>query len=341
MTSLSSFRCASSLMKCFIITVLTLSIVPIAWAQRRYTVTDLTLPGGQSSVGHSINAFGQVTGCSDSARHPGQNHAFLYVNHRIFDLGTLSGETQSCGAAINNFGRIVGSSGSAVFLYHAGRMTAINALAGASPNAMNTFGQIAGADGEFGFLYSGGILTTLKGLPGDILSVAYGINDWGQVVGMSHTSTSGHFTDYKGFIYSHGKTVALGTLPNGAQSIPMAINNFGQITGSADTGPVHTPFHAFLYSGGKMNDLGTLPGGITSQGMALNHRGQIVGGAGTPSGYSHAFIYQNGRMVDLNTLIPPNSGWTLYVAYGINDAGQITGFGNFHGQNRGFLLTPR
>ena len=41
-------------------------------------------------------------------------------------------------------------------------------------------------------------------------------------------------------------------------------------------------------------------------------------------------------MVDLNTLIPPDSGWVLYEATGINDAGQIVGSGD----QGYFLLTP-
>jgi hypothetical protein len=39
---------------------------------------------------------------------------------------------------------------------------------------------------------------------------------------------------------------------------------------------------------------------------------------------------------DLNTLLPVGSGWTLAVANGINDSGQIVGNGN----NGAFLLTP-
>jgi probable HAF family extracellular repeat protein len=47
-------------------------------------------------------------------------------------------------------------------------------------------------------------------------------------------------------------------------------------------------------------------------------------------------------MLDLNKLIPPNSGWELDVANGINDAGEIVGYGTRNGTNlRAFLLTPQ
>jgi len=45
-------------------------------------------------------------------------------------------------------------------------------------------------------------------------------------------------------------------------------------------------------------------------------------------------------MQDLNNLIDPNLGWTLTNAVGINDNGQICGYGQYGGQQEAFLLTP-
>ncbi len=45
-------------------------------------------------------------------------------------------------------------------------------------------------------------------------------------------------------------------------------------------------------------------------------------------------------MYDLNALISPSSGWTLSDGYGINDLGQITGFGRINGGVHAFLATP-
>jgi hypothetical protein len=46
-------------------------------------------------------------------------------------------------------------------------------------------------------------------------------------------------------------------------------------------------------------------------------------------------------MQDLNALIPPNSAWTLEVASGINDRGEIVGWGDHGGvENAGFILRP-
>ena len=55
----------------------------------------------------------------------------------------------------------------------------------------------------------------------------------------------------------------------------------------------------------------------------------------------HAFVYEGGSMTDLNSLIPAGSGWVLRSATGVNDAGEIVGYGTYQGQLSGFLLTPR
>ena len=43
---------------------------------------------------------------------------------------------------------------------------------------------------------------------------------------------------------------------------------------------------------------------------------------------------------NLNALIPAGSGWQLQFATGINDKGQIVGFGQIPGTMHGFLLNP-
>jgi probable HAF family extracellular repeat protein len=85
-------------------------------------------------------------------------------------------------------------------------------------------------------------------------------------------------------------------------------------------------------------DLGTL-GGPVSAGRAINSHGVVVGEADTAGGERHAIIYDT-AMRDLNLLIPPGTGWVLNRAFGINDAGMITGWGTINGQERAYLLTP-
>jgi len=72
-----------------------------------------------------------------------------------------------------------------------------------------------------------------------------------------------------------------------------------------------------------------------SSGAAISFFGEVVGTSG-----SRAFLWTPyAGMLDLNTLIPPDSGWTLSSATGINLSGQIVGNGTINGQQHAFLLT--
>ena len=122
-------------------------------------------------------------------------------------------------------------------------------------------------------------------------------------------------------------------------SIAYAINDQNQIAGQAYTRG-NRAAHAFRLSGGQMVDLGSL-GGSSSWGLAINNSGTVVGFATTRRNDYHAFVSINGgRMQDLNKLIASHTGWVLAEANGINDAGQIAGYGTIHGQTHAFLLTP-
>ena len=228
------------------------------------------------------------------------------------------------------------------FLYSGGSMKDLGTPGGMGSYAsgINDSGQVVGTEGGQAFLYNKGSVQNL-GTFGGAKSDACGINSNGQVVGDAWTS-GGY--DHA-FLYSGGSIQDLGTLPSGTDSSAAAINNLGQIVGTADTGGGYG--HAFLYSGGSMQDLGTLLAGRQSEALGINNSGQVVGYAyagedvyGDP--ISHAFLYNgSGPIEDLNSLIIATSGWTLEEATGINDSGQICGYGiDPSGNTDAFLLTP-
>ncbi len=302
-------------------------------AVAHWTVTDLGTLGGTFSAGSGINNAGQVVGTSFT---PGDDseHAFLFSNGTMTDLGTLPGGSYSHGISVNAAGQVTGYAGTAggtanrAFLYSNGTMTDLGALGGSlsAGYGINAAGQVTGSAYTSGnaaaraFLYSGGAMISLGTLGGSN-SYGYGINDAGQVTGYS--DTVGNATPHA-FLYSSGAMTDLGTL-GGSSSYGTAINSAGQVTGYSAT--INGGSDAFLYGNGKLTDLGTL-GGTGSYGYAINSAGLVAGTSNTVgNGSPHAFLYGNGAMRDLNGFNGiAGSGLTLTDARGINDVGQITGF---------------
>src|SRR5262249_25532480 len=95
---------------------------------------------------------------------------------------------------------------------------------------------------------------------------------------------------------------------------------------------------AFIWQGGVMTDLGALTGDLSSRAADINDRGQVVGRSANQLGQGRAFLWEGGVMTDLNTLLPPDSGWVLQYAFGINNNGQVTGLGDYQGEMRAYLL---
>ena len=79
---------------------------------------------------------------------------------------------------------------------------------------------------------------------------------------------------------------------------------------------------------------------VNEQGVAV---GVICLSIECNPGDQRALLWIEGSVYDLNTLIPPGSGWTLFTAEAINDAGEIVCVGAVDGlvSPRGFRLTPK
>jgi uncharacterized membrane protein len=87
-------------------------------------------------------------------------------------------------------------------------------------------------------------------------------------------------------------------------------------------------------------DFGT-QGGPASGALGINANGPVAGSASTTgNAATHAVPDQADATSDLNTLLNPLSGWTLSVADGVNDQGQIAGYGNIGAQTEGYLVRP-
>jgi probable HAF family extracellular repeat protein len=123
------------------------------------------------------------------------------------------------------------------------------------------------------------------------------------------------------------------------------------VGGSEASGAAHT----FLWtSAAAMQDLGSVDadlGSLPGSGMgAINNNGQVVGmscvndalcNTSNPELMTRAYLWQNGKMMDLNSLVVGGHPLYLLLAFQINDAGEIAGFGvTSTGDLHAFLATP-
>src|SRR3954471_23163634 len=108
-----------------------------------YSITDLGTLGGPTSAANAINDLGQVAGAADLTNaSPRWQHAFLYTNGIMTDLGVLGEYVNGLGTfsmsmalGINNLGQIVGKSYTTAgryhaFLYDQGQMNDLGVLPG-------------------------------------------------------------------------------------------------------------------------------------------------------------------------------------------------------------------
>lgn len=285
------------------------------------------------SRGFGIDGSGQVVGDSTFFDKAGSsNHAALFSNGSVRDLGTLrGGGLFSRANGINASGQVVGFT-SETFDGDYGRAFMVNTSArlGLSTRMVD--------------------LGTLGGQ----YAQAWGINDSGFVTGNSQTKSD--FGATHAFTW-HTKTgmLDLGTLA-GDFSYGTAINANNHVVGYSTIDKENDRVHAFLHYGEKMQDmldLGSLGGASIqsdrSYALGVNVHDQVVGYSYLPSNWDFAapqqvaFVYSNGLMVNLNDLIGDAvKDYRLDSATAINDNGQIVAIAFVHSAAayRAVLLTP-
>jgi len=312
--------------------------------------------GGPNSAGGVVNDRGQVEGVAETSNLDPNNEnfcdyftgldclPFLWQDGVMTALPLLGGNN-GVANEVNSRGEIVG----------AAENRTRDADCPSGPRVNGTGPQVL--DFEAVIWEPKGRIRKLHPLLGDTVSMAFWINDKGQAVGFSGTcantvippvSAGPHAVLWErdGSVHdlgSLGGTVDPSIL--GVGNAALSINNRGEVVGASPLASNNIN-HAYLWTRKTgMQDIGTLPGDDTSVGLGINNSGDVVGTsiAGTvATGSPRAFLWRKGAMNDLNDLISDSPLYLLF-ATGINDAGDIAGFGVQigGGEVHGFLASPR
>ena len=246
-------------------------------------------------------------------------HATRWKHGVLTDLGALRGLNSSTAGAINDRGWSVGFSQNGLF----------DPLIGV-PVTTATF-------------WKRDVIHDI-GTLGGVWSLATGITNEGQVVGMATIDdTPDTFGPLIGapwpspthpFTWNQGKMTDLGTLGGPDALIAAGCVNQGLPVGSSftsstpDSSTGFPPVAPFVWIKGAMKNLGTL-GGRFGLAICGNNRGQVIGASslaehpfacftGEPG--CHPFLWERGVLKDLGTLGGDNG-----IPIWINDAGEVVG----------------
>jgi probable HAF family extracellular repeat protein len=283
------------------------------------TITDLgALSGGVSSAASWISSDGMIAGWSEngSIDHsfpvPGipVTHAVLWKDSAITDLKTLKHGHQSVALAVNNRGQVVGA--------------ADNGKADSNAMSSDIYGWVTQTRA---FLWQDDVMQDV-GTLGGTDAVALLINDQGQIVGASYTSSApsaycganfGASLTTGAFLYENGEMKNIGSF-GGTCTFPTDLNDQGEIVGIS-TLPGDKYQHAFLWNG-SLKDLHNNIGGHNAAAIGINDGGNAVGFASLSGDqYVHAALWKQGTMIDLGTV----DGDPCSNAYSLNANDQVVG----------------
>jgi len=193
------------------------------------------------------------------------------------------------------------------------------------PTAVNIHGQVVGytrTNPYRAFLWSeSGGLQLLGAYGTDPASIAYGINDIGQIVGESFPQP---YNLGRAFLWSSTEGMQdLGTL-GGSGASAHSINNSGAVAGTSRL-PNSDHLEPFIWTKSEgMRWLGSLGGqGDYNVARELNNSNEVTGTSSAADGSNHAFVWnEKTGMLDIGKLSPIDAS---SYGMGINDLGQVVG----------------
>ena len=198
-------------------------------------------------------------------------------------------------------------------------------------------GGCDGGDAMHGYLFRNSSNSALQiDAPGALATLAGGINQSGQIVGMGCNTTTcslGYPPDAHGFLLSQiGGSFTIIDYPGALGTAATAINDAGDIVGNyvtcqdtdSDSEFLRLPctfvqLHGFLLSGGTFINIDP-PGSIGTYVGGINNSGEVVGTYGEAVFKGHGFLFKSGVYTIVDVPGASSTGIT-----GVNDEGEIVG----------------
>jgi probable HAF family extracellular repeat protein len=228
------------------------------------------------------------------------------LRYTVADIGTLGG-TFGEANAVNNKGWVVGDA------------------------------NLPGDTVRHAFLWRKGLIKDLMTLGGPN-SIAFSLNERGEVTGYSDTSTPDplgeDFCLFNSnqvclpFLWQHGAMTPLPTL-GGNNGQAFSTNSRGQVAGVAENNKPDPTcvatrqvlhFKPVLWEEGEIQELPTIAGDTDGSANAINDEGQAVGVTGDCTRTFHGVLWEHGTVTDLGTL-----GGLVLSPLDINNRGQVVG----------------
>jgi probable HAF family extracellular repeat protein len=295
-----------------------------------------------AGISWSIRAtvFCMVVGCTRA----GTIEAVVWQNGIVTALGA---GPSSEAFAVNQSGNIAGEwvvgSAQHAFLLKSGILTD---LGPGSARGINDADQVVGGYGDSATLWNQSGVSFLPAFGTDTSAFAFGINNAGQIVGVSTAAANNRLTSAHALLWEGNMVTDLGHLDGDFGAFALAINNQGDVVGysiSLTFGRTPVIWHNGIIAtipaaGGDanaVNDLGDVAGdlfyfnerttvGLPGNGYGVNEFG-LVAGTSFQDGLPSAFLWQDGITTRLAAL-PGFHGRPQSAAFALNDSGQIVGY---------------
>ena len=316
-----------------------------------YEATPLGTLGGPASMAYDINEGGQVVGTAQ--RPDGAWRAFLWQDGVMHELPPAD-FAYNAAVAINDKGVVVGTAAPSdrdcwladcgptqPWIWADGEWTpvSIESPANARFTDINNHDQVTGytyagwyrfSSGD-AFVWQAGETTWLGkfGVPPPLQptgtirhAIASEINDDGLVAGSMTYYVDSRSIAWKDGVFSYVAPVG------GSSLASVAVNDAGMIANSTPYGGL------FVWQQGSITPLAPH---ISFSVDAIDSEGRIVGFA-----EGGGALWDGEYVVRLDDLLPPDSEYTVERTTGINDVGQIVGYGKHRtsGDTVALLLTP-